>query len=82
MEFAPAISPNLKEKDPRIFKAETIHATSDFFGLLKEKCIYLDEIHVMYLVPSRGLRPGGRMMRPFGCIFCVAISDCPDGLQT
>jgi propionate CoA-transferase len=49
MEFAPAISPNLKEMDPRIVKAETMHATSDFFGSLKEKCIYHDETHVMYL---------------------------------
>jgi propionate CoA-transferase len=49
MEFAPAFSPKLKEMDPRIFKAETMHAASDFFGSLEEKCIYHDEPHVMYL---------------------------------
>ena len=34
MEFTPAISPNLKVMDPRIFRDEKMNAASDFFGSL------------------------------------------------
>lgn len=35
MEFTPAISPDLKLMDPRIFRDEKMNAASDFFGSLE-----------------------------------------------
>lgn len=37
MEFTPAISPDLKIMDPRIFRDEKMNAASDFFGSLEGK---------------------------------------------
>jgi hypothetical protein len=39
MEFVPAISPDLKVMDQRIFKDEKMNASSDFFGSLEGKII-------------------------------------------
>jgi len=49
MEFTPAISPNLKLMDPRIFRDEKMNAASDFFGSLDERCSYHADDHTMYI---------------------------------
>jgi hypothetical protein len=43
----------------------TLNAGADNLAKLKT----VKKMGLATLVPSRGLRPGGRMMRPFGCIF-------------
>jgi propionate CoA-transferase len=49
MEFTPAISPNLKKMDPRIFKEEKMNVTAELFGSLEERCSYQKEDHTMFL---------------------------------
>ena len=49
MDFEPAISPNLKKMDPRIFKEEKMGTTAELFGTLDERVIYHPEHHTVYL---------------------------------
>jgi propionate CoA-transferase len=49
MEFTPAISPNLKEMDPRIFTDCKMQATNDFFGSLEDRLVYQPDEHTVYL---------------------------------
>ena len=49
MEFAPAVSPNLKTMDPRIFMDEKMNMRSELFGTLKERCKYHATDHTMFL---------------------------------
>jgi propionate CoA-transferase len=49
MGFTPAISPDLKTMDPRIFKDEKMNVTAELFGSLKERCTYHAKDHIMYL---------------------------------
>jgi propionate CoA-transferase len=49
MEFAPAISPNLKTMDSRIYRDEKMNVASDFFGSLEDRCTYHDIDHTVYI---------------------------------
>jgi propionate CoA-transferase len=50
MEFTPAISPNLKHMDGRIFNDEKMNVRSEIFGSLKDRCVYHgDHQHAMYI---------------------------------
>jgi propionate CoA-transferase len=49
MGFEPAISPDLKEMDPRIFTDAKMKASKDFFGSLEDRHVYRDEDHTVFL---------------------------------
>ena len=49
LEFTPAVSPNLKTMDKRIFKKEAMKVGAEMFGRLEDKCHYHSESHTMYL---------------------------------
>lgn len=49
MDFVPAVSPNLKMMDPRIFHSAKMNVTAEFFGSLDERCNYHSEDHTMYI---------------------------------
>jgi len=48
MDFVPAISPNLKTMDPRIFKEGKMDVAHDFFGSLEDRFNYSPEDHTVY----------------------------------
>jgi propionate CoA-transferase len=49
MEFAPAISPNLKTMDSRIFQKDAMNMGSDLFGTLADRCKYHEKDHNLYI---------------------------------
>ncbi len=49
MDFMPAIHPNLKTMDSRIFYDRKMSAAGDFFGSLEERIVYNSEEHTIYL---------------------------------
>lgn len=49
MSFTPAISPDLREMDRRIFTDRKMGAASDFFGSLEDRITYDEENHTIYL---------------------------------
>ena len=49
MDFKPAVSPNLRVMDRRIFCDTKMKAIKEFFGSLEERCNYHSDDHVMYL---------------------------------
>jgi hypothetical protein len=49
MDFAPAISPDLRVMDPRIFKDAKMGAAADFFGSLDDRVNYDSDNHTIYL---------------------------------
>jgi len=49
MEFAPVISPRLKQMDPRIFRPGKMSIADDFFGSLDDRIAYHEDDHTMYV---------------------------------
>jgi propionate CoA-transferase len=49
MDFTPAISPNLKTMDPRIFMEAKMNVTAELFGSLEERCKYHEKDHTLFL---------------------------------
>lgn len=49
MSFTPAISPYLREMDPRIFTDRKMGAASDFFGSLEDRVTYDEESNTIYM---------------------------------
>jgi propionate CoA-transferase len=49
MEFTPAISPDLRVMDPRIFFDAKMGAAHDFFGSLDDRIVYDKDTHTIYL---------------------------------
>jgi propionate CoA-transferase len=49
MDFTPAVSPNLKVMDARIFKDVKMGALSEMFGSLKDRCTYHDKEHTVFI---------------------------------
>jgi propionate CoA-transferase len=49
MDFEPAISPNLKTMDKRLFKSECMDIKAEAFGSLEDRCTYNADDHVLYV---------------------------------
>jgi propionate CoA-transferase len=49
MDFAPAVSPDLKEMDGRIFKDAKMGVLAEMFGSMLERCTYHSAEHIMFL---------------------------------
>lgn len=49
LDFEPAISPNLKTMDPRIFMTDSMKVGAEMFGDLADRCKYHEDDHVLYL---------------------------------
>lgn len=49
MDFVPAVSPNLKEMDGRIFKDGKMNVLSEMFGSIQDRCTYHDAEHIIFI---------------------------------
>ena len=49
MDFTPAINPNLKEMDRRIYNEAKMGALADIFGSLQDRCTYHENEHTIFI---------------------------------